>query len=247
MAPLVNKVAIVTGASRGIGRAIAEQLGRDGASVTINYTRSADKAQEVVAVIEAEGGQALAVQTDMSKVTDIRRLFQQTVDHFGHLDILVNNASIFGTPSPVAEVTEEEFDTLFTLNVRGVFFALQEAARCMRNGGRIVNISSSVTIHTQAGIAVYAASKGAVKQFTQVAAIELGKRGITVNSVLPGPTETDGFSVTPPEKQKAAAQSSPFNRLGHPSDIADIVAFLVREEARWLTGQHILANGGASY
>lgn len=247
MAPLAGKVAIVTGASQGIGRGIAERLGRDGASVVINYARSADKAQEVVAVIEAGGAQALAVQADMSQVADIRRLFQETIDRFGHVDILVNNAGIFGTPAPVAEVSEEQFDAVFAINVRGFFFAMQEAARHLQDGGRIVNISSSVTVHTQPGIAVYTASKGAEKQFTQVAAKELGGRGITVNSVMPGPTEPGGFSVVSPGLRKAAVESSPFGRLGHPSDIADIVALVVSEEARWLTGQHILANGGASY
>lgn len=246
MAPLINKVALVTGASRGIGRAIAERLGRDGASVVINYTRSADKAQEVVAAIEARGGQALAVQADMSQIADIRRLFQKTVDHFGQLDILVNNAGNTKMKS-IAEVTEEDFDAVFALNAKGILFALQEAARRMANGGRIVNISSSVTIYIQAGMALYSGSKGAVEQFTQVAAKELGERGITVNSVLPGPTDTELFSKTAPGMKEQEAQSSPFGRIGTSEDIADVVACLVSKEARWVTGQHILANGGATY
>lgn len=251
MKNLTDKVAIVTGASRGIGRAIAERLGRDGAKVVVNYMGSGDKAQEVVASIEAVSGQAVAVQANMSQVTDIRRLFQETVDRFGQLDILVNNAGIVGkrvgTGTPVAEVTEEEFDAVFALNVRGVLFALQEAARRMKEGGRIVNISSSLTVHSQAGTAIYAASKGAENLFTQVLAKELGGRGITVNSVMPGPTSPGSFDMVPPQIKKVAAESSPFGRTGHASDIADIVAFVVSEEARWITGQNILANGGASF
>jgi len=147
----------------------------------------------------------------------------------------------------VADVTEEEFDAVFRLNVRGVLFALQEAARHIKSGGRIVNISSSVSIYPSTGSAVYAASKAAEKMFTQVLAKEIGARGITGNSVMPGPTVPGMTENAPPEMQKVMAGSSPFGRLGHAADIADVVAFVVSEEARWLTGQHILVNGGASY
>jgi 3-oxoacyl-[acyl-carrier protein] reductase len=241
---LQGKVAIVTGASRGIGRAIAERLAQDGASVVINYGRSADQAKELVSSIEANGGQALAVQADISQVVDIRRLFQETVNRFGQLDILVNNAGI-GKAAPIAEVTEEDFDAVLAINVRGVLFAMQEAARCMSDGGRIVTVSSSTAIYPSPGSAVYAASKAAPKLFTEVLAQELGERGITVNSVVPGPTTPGIFDNMPAEVHEAAAASSPFGRIGRAEDIADVVAFLVSEEARWITGQHILANGGA--
>ena len=148
--------------------------------------------------------------------------------------------------APIATVTEAEYDKVFNLNVRGVLFALQEASKQMNNGGRIVNISSTTTIHPEAGMAVYAASKAAIKLFTAVMAKEVADRGITVNTVMPGPTVPGMFGNMPPEIQQQAAASSPFNRVGTPQDIADVVAFLVSEEARWLTGQEICANGGAT-
>lgn len=230
---------------RGIGEAIAKRLATDGASVVVNYAQSADKAQEVVKAITTAGGQALAVQADMTQVTDIRRLFQETIDYFGRLDILVNNAGGSGAFKTVANVTEEEFDTMFALNARGPFFALQEAARRIEDNGRIVNISSVGTVVGAAGASVYLGAKGALEQFTKPLAKELGNRGITVNTVSSGSTETEGFRNTaPPEMQQEAAQASPLGRIGQPQDIADIVAFVVSEEARWLTGQNIRAVGG---
>jgi 3-oxoacyl-[acyl-carrier protein] reductase len=244
MPTLAGKVAIVTGASRGIGRAIAERLAQDGANVVINYAHSADKVQEVVSAIKAKGGQALAVQAHMGQVTDVRRLFQETIDRFGQLDILINNAG--NVPfKPLVEVTEEEFDKLFALNAKGPFFAMQEAARRMSEGGRIVNISSGITGYALPGSSVYAGSKGALEQFTRAAAKELGARGITVNAVSPGSTNTQNFQNSSPEMQQQAIQSSPLGRVGEPEDIADVVAFVVSEQARWLTGQNIRATGGA--
>lgn len=244
-APLTGKVALVTGASRGIGRGIAECLGRDGATVVVNYAGSQAAAEAVVAAIQAIGSQAVALQVNLGEVSEIRRLFQETVDRFGQLDILINNAGI-ATMAPITEVAEADYQKVFDVNVRGVLFALQEAARRMSDGGRIVNISSTTSLYPDAGIAVYAASKAAVKLFAQVLAKEVGDRGITVNSVMPGPTVPGMFANLPPEVQQQAAASSPFNRVGTPQDIADVVAFLVSEEARWLTGQAICANGGAS-
>ena len=246
MAALTGKVAIVTGGSRGIGRAIAESLGRAGAHVVVNYTRSAEKAQEVVQVIEADGGQARAIQADLSVMADVRRLFAETQENFGRLDILVNNAGT-ATFAPIADVTEEDFDALFALNVKGAFFALQEAARRLADGGRVVNISSGVTIAGGPAVSVYAGTKAALEQFTLAAAKELGPRGITVNTVSPGGTVTDLMhSVIPKEAQDRMAQSSPLGRLGQPDDIADVVTFLVSDAGRWITGQNIRANGGAT-
>ena len=244
MATLTGKVAIVTGSSRGIGRGIAERLGRDGASVVVNYSGSEQEASEVVKAIEATGGKSVAIQASLGNVEDIRRLFAETIQHFGHLDILVNNAGT-GVVGAIADVTEDEYDKVFNLNVRGVLFALQEAAKHMQDGGRIVNISSTTTIHPEPGMALYAASKAAIKLFTAVMAREVGDRNITVNTVMPGPTIPGMFGNMPPEVQQQAAASSPFNRVGTPQDIADVVAFLVSEEARWLTGQDLCANGGA--
>jgi 3-oxoacyl-[acyl-carrier protein] reductase len=244
LADLTGKVAIVTGSSRGIGRGIAERLGRDGATVVVNYSGSEQEANEVVKAIESSGGKSVAIQASLSKVEDIRRLFAETIQHFGQLDILVNNAGT-GVVGAIADVTEEDYDKVFNLNVRGVLFALQEAAKHMSDGGRIVNISSTTSIHPEPGMAIYAASKAAIKLFTTVMAAEVGGRGITVNTVMPGPTIPGIFGNMPPEVQQQAAASSPFNRVGTPQDIADVVAFLVSEEARWLTGQEICANGGA--
>jgi len=246
MQSLTNKVAIVTGASRGIGRAIAARLAQDGALIVINYGKSANQANELVSMIETDGGRAVAIQADMSKVTDIQRLFQETIDKFGQLDILINNAGIAKT-SVISDVTEADFDAVFAINVKGVLFAMQEAARHMNDAGRIVYISSSTTVYPDKGLAVYAASKVAPKLFVEVLAQEVGGRGITVNSVVPGPTSPGMFDNMPPEVHEAAAASSPFGRIGRAEDIADVVAFLVSEEARWITGQHIVANGGAKF
>ena len=245
MVSLINKVAIVTGASRSIGKAIALRLAENGAIVVVNYRSGADEAQAVVDEITSKGGQAIAMQADIGKIADIRRLFQRVIDLFGKLDILVNNAGI-ARGGLVAEVSEEDYNAVFDLNVKGVLFCLQEAALRMQDNGRIVNVSSSTTLFPSSGGAVYAASKAAEKLFTEVLAKELGGKGITVNSVVPGPTSPGMFDNAPPEHQKMASASSPFNRLGQPEDIADVVSFLVSEESRWITGQHILANGGAT-
>jgi 3-oxoacyl-[acyl-carrier protein] reductase len=245
MVDLTGQVAIVTGASRGIGRGIAERLGRDGAYVVVNYSGSEKDADEVVDAISDAGGKSVSIQADLSNVDDIQTLFAKTVDYFGKLDILVNNAGISGSTGPIENVTLEDYERVFNLNVRGVLFALQEAAKRMRNGGRIVNISSSTTLYPEAGMSVYAASKAAVNLLTQVMAQEVGSRNITVNTVIPGPTVPGMFGRLPPDLQQQAAASSPFNRVGTPQDIADVVAFLVSEEARWISGQDICANGGA--
>lgn len=245
MKPLTSKVAIVTGSSSGIGRGIAERLGKDGATTIVNYAHSSDKAQEVVKQIEQYGSEAIALQADMGKVSDIRRLFKEVSDRYGEIDILINNAGI-AVQSTVSEVTEEDYASVFAINVRGVLFALQEATKHIKEGGRIVNVSSSTTVYPSPGLAVYAASKAAEKIFTEVLAREIGDRNVTVNSVMPGPTIPGMFAGIDPETQQQAAALSPFNRLGKPQDIADVVAFLVSEEARWITGQHILVNGGAT-
>jgi 3-oxoacyl-[acyl-carrier protein] reductase len=242
MRSLSGKVVIVTGASRGIGRAIAERLGREGASVAVNFVQNADLAQQVVAAIESGGGRGLALQADMSKMTDVRRLFRQTADHFGPLDILVHSAASFPVGA-ISEVSEEEFDRAFALNAKGTFFALQEAARRISDGGKIIYVSSCSTALSFTGFALYAGSKAAGEQFAKTLAKELGGRGITVNSVSPGFTETDMLPKDP-EWRKLGASMSVFNRLGQPAEVADVVAFLASDEARWVTGQNIQAGGG---
>ena len=191
----------MTGASRGIGRAIALRLARDGAAVVVNYAGSVQQAQETVGLIEKAGGKAVALQADVGKVADVKRLFNACFEKFGRLDILVNNAGIMFT-KPVAEVGEEEFDRIFAVNVKGTFFCCQEAAKRMAEGGRIVNLSSSTTAMMLPGYAAYVATKGAVEQFSHVLAKELGPKKITVNVASPGPTDTELFSQGKTEEQK---------------------------------------------
>jgi 3-oxoacyl-[acyl-carrier protein] reductase len=230
----------------GIGRAIAERFAQDGATVVINYSRSANQAQDVAA-ITARGGQALALQADISRVPEIRRLFQETRERLGRIDILVNNAAGF-VFKPIAETTEEEFDQVFALNTRGTFFAMQEAARVLPDRGRIINISSGGTAVGMPCLGVYLGSKSALEEFTLVLANELGPRGITVNTVSAGVTETqmldDLFHFWPPEVETMIEQRTAMGRLGQPQEVADAVAFLATEDARWITGQNIRVDGG---
>ncbi len=240
MASLSGKVAIVTGASNGIGRAIAERFAEDGAIVVVNHSKSPEKAKQVVTGIQAKGGKALAVQADMSRVSEARRLVRDTVTQFGRLDILVNNAGKF-MPKPLAETTEDEFDQVMALNAKGPYFAMQEAAQVLKEGGRIINISTEGTHVSFPGATAYLGSKGALEQFTKGLAQELAPRGITVNTVSPGFTET---GMMTDHYRQIGIQLSPLKRLGLPKDIADVVVFIVSEEARWLTGQNIHAGGG---
>ncbi|MEG4392591.1 SDR family oxidoreductase [Microcoleus sp. BROC3] len=244
MTSLTGKVAIVTGSSRGIGRAIALRLSQEGASVVVNYARGSEQAKEVVSAIEAAGGKALAVQADVSKTAEIRDLFDRTIETYSRVDILVNNAGVI-LYKPVAEVTEAEFDNIFAVNVKGTFFACQEAAKRMAEGGRIINFSSSTTAIMMPTYAAYVATKGAVEQLTRSLAKELGDRQITVNVISPGPTDTELFTVgkTAEEIQKFTKMIA-LGRLGEVEDIADVIAFLCSEQARWITGQNIRVNGG---
>ncbi|MBH0193035.1 MAG: glucose 1-dehydrogenase [Nitrospira sp.] len=240
MAALSGKVAIVTGASNGIGRAIAERFAEDGAIVVINHSKSPEKAQQVVIGIQAKGGKAVAFQADMSRVSEARRLVRETAKQFGRLDILVNNAGRF-MPKPLAETTEEDFDQVVALNAKGPYFAMQEAALVLKDGGRIVNISTDGTHLSFPGATAYLGSKGALEQYTRGLAQELAPRKITVNTVSPGFTET---GMMTDQYRQIGIQMSPLKRLGTPKDIADVVAFIVSDEARWITGQNVHAGGG---
>jgi 3-oxoacyl-[acyl-carrier protein] reductase len=241
---LKGKIALVTGASRGIGRAIAQRLAREGAAVAINYARNADDAVKLKNEIEAAGGKAFTVQADVARVSEVIRLFDETLAHFGRLDILVNNAGIMFTKS-VSATTEAEFDRIFAINVKGVFFACQQAATRLADGGRIINLSSSTTARPMPTYGAYVATKGAVEQFTRSLAGELGPRRITVNAISPGPTETELFlEGKTPEQLERFAKLSVFGRLGQPPEIAEVVAFLASDAAGWVTGQNIRVNGG---
>jgi 3-oxoacyl-[acyl-carrier protein] reductase len=245
MASLSGKVAIVTGSSRGIGRAIAERLGRDGANVVVTYAGNRDKAEEVVSVIKTNGSDAIALQVDLAKLDDIRCLFQNTLSQFGKLDILVISGGAPRLVKPLAETTEEEFDSVFTFNAKGNFFALQEAAKHMADGGRIVTFSTPYTVQPQPNLSVIAGSKAAIEAFTFALAKEVGSRGIRVNAIMPGPTTTDSFSsMVSSEEQAQLKQMAPLQRLAEPEDIANAVAFLVSDDSGYITGHTLHATGG---
>ncbi|MBW3637455.1 MAG: SDR family oxidoreductase [Armatimonadetes bacterium] len=237
---LENKIALVTGASRGIGAAIARRLAREGAFVHVHFSRSLNEAESVLAEICAAGGDGALIQFDVSHLENTRT----ALENIENLDILVNNAG-FAAFGPLESVSVEDFDGLFDLNTRGLFFVTQNVLLKLRENGRIVNISSGITRVNAAGGSVYAASKAAVEAFTRSWAAELGPRGITVNTVSPGMTETDLLrQVTSPEYLEKMKSETPLGRLGQSADIADVVAFLCGDEARWITANNLLAKGG---
>jgi 3-oxoacyl-[acyl-carrier protein] reductase len=239
-----NKVAIVTGASRGIGQAITETLAANGVHVVINYAHNKRLADELVQRIKHNGGRALAVQADVSKVAGLKALFQLTIDQFGRVDILVNNAGVM-TTRPIEQITEEDFDREFATNVKGTYFACQLAAQHMQAGGRIINFSTSVLGQIIPTYSLYAGTKGAIEQITRQLAREFGPKQITINAVAPGPVNTDLFTAGKSEAQiETFKRMIAFGRIGEPEDIARVVLFLASEEAGWITGQTLRANGG---
>jgi 3-oxoacyl-[acyl-carrier protein] reductase len=237
-----KKTALVTGSSRGIGRAIAERLAADGIAVVVNYARNSKHADEVVRAIVDRGGEAIAIQADVSKPTEVRRLFDEGEKFSGPPDIVVANAGVF-LQKPLAESTDEDYDNVFNTNTKGVFFTLREAARRVNDGGRIIAVSTGGTKMQFAGASLYLGSKGAIEQFVHSLSRELGPRSITVNILSPGFTETD---MLPEDQQFRAlgASLSPFNRIGTSAEVAEVAAFLASDAARWLTGQNIQAGGG---
>jgi 3-oxoacyl-[acyl-carrier protein] reductase len=241
-----SKVAIVTGASRGIGAAIARRLAADGITVVVNYAGRAADAQVVVDAIEAAGGRAAAIQADVAVPAQVAALFDQTVTLFGGVDIVVNNAGVM-QPGLVSLVDTDDalFDRIVAINLKGTFNTLRVAAKKLRSGGRIVNFSSSMKALAMPGYSVYAATKAAVETMTNIFAKELRGRNITVNAVAPGPTATDLFlKDKTPEQVERLAKMPPLERLGQPEDIAAVVSFLVSDAAAWVDGQTLRANGG---
>jgi 3-oxoacyl-[acyl-carrier protein] reductase len=241
-----SKVAIVTGASRGIGRAIALRLAQDNIAVVVNYAHRASDADDVVQAIEAAGGRAIALQGDVANASDCARLFDATEAQFGGVDIVINNAGVIqpGT-TMLADTDDALYERIFAINTRGTFNMLRLAATRMRANGRIVNFSSSVIGLALPGYAIYAGSKAAVETFTNIFAKELRGKGISVTAVAPGPTATDLFMEgKTPELVERLGKMAPLERLGTPEDIADTVAFLVGPQGAWVNGQTLRVNGG---
>ncbi|HEV7436991.1 MAG TPA: SDR family oxidoreductase [Pseudorhizobium sp.] len=239
-----QRVAIVTGASKGIGRAAAIRLAADGFAVIVNYSSSSAAADEVVAEIEAAGGKALAVQADVSTSAGIAALFDAAEENFGGTDVLVNNAGVM-TLIPLTEMDDATFERHIAVNLTGTFYGIREAGRRLRHGGRIINFSSSVIGAYGPRYGGYAASKGGVEAMTHVASKELGSRGITVNAVAPGPVETEMFMHGKSEELvQNIVRGIPLGRLGQPDDIAPVVSFLASPEGGWVNGQVLRANGG---
>ena len=248
MGKLTNKVALVTGASKGIGAEIAKSLASEGASVVVNYSSSKAGAEKVVADIKAKGGKAVAVQGDFSKQEDIGKVFAEVKKTFGRLDTLVNNAGVYAF-SPLEEVTSEHFHKLFNLNVLGLILASKEAAKHFGpEGGSIINIGSAVTSLNPPTASVYTATKAAVDSVTRTLAKELGPKKIRVNSINPGMVETEGTHTAGfigSDFQKWAESTTPLGRIGQTGDIAPVATFLASDDANWLTGELITASGGA--
>lgn len=246
---LKNKTAIVTGASKGIGAGIAKELAAAGASVIVNYAFSKEDAHRTVAAIENNGGKALAIQANVSIAADVKRLFREAKNAFGHIDILVNNAGIFKF-DPVEQITEEEFHAQFNTNVLGIFLATQEALNHFPDtGGSIVNIGSTVSRNPVHNSSLYSATKGAVDTLSLGLARELGSRNIRVNVIAPGATETEGthrIGVIGSDFEKTLVAATPLGRIGQPGDIAKAVAFVVSDAAAWITGERIQVSGGQS-
>ncbi|MCD5979476.1 SDR family oxidoreductase [Pseudomonas quasicaspiana] len=239
-----RKVAIVTGASRGIGAEIAKRLSADGFAVVVNYANSAREADSLVAELIADGGQGIAVKANVADKNEVRAMFDVTEQKLGKVDVLVNNAGIMKT-MPIAETSDELFEQTFAINTRGTFNTLREASARMNDGGRIINFSSSALALNIPGYAIYNATKAAVESFTHVFAKELRGRNITVNAVAPGPVATELFLNGKTEEQiKNFANMPPLQRLGQPEDIANVVSFLAGPESGWVNGQILRANGG---
>ena len=246
MSKLSGKVALVTGASKGIGAAIARRLAADGASVVVNYASSKEGADKVVDAIKKAGGKAVAVKGDVSKAADATAIVDSAVKNFGRLDILVNNSGVYEM-KPLEEITEDHYHRIFDVNVLGLLLVTQAASKHLGEGASIVNVSSVVSRITPPGSAVYTGTKGAVDAITGVLAKELGPRKIRVNSVNPGMIETEGTHAAGfigSDFQDWAVGQTPLGRIGQPDDVAGVVSFLASDDSRWVTSQDIIASGG---
>lgn len=244
MSTLSQKVILVTGASRGIGATIAQKLAAAGAKVIINYAGSKEAAEQTANTIKEKGGDVIALQADVSKADEVKALFDAAIAHYGRIDVLVNNAGIMITKL-IKDTTDEDFTRQFDINVRGTFNTMREAATRLADKGSIINFSTSVNRIMLPTYGTYVATKAAVEQLTRVFSKEVGARGINVNSVSPGPTNTELFTKGKPQEViDRLAGLSPFNRIAEPEDIAQIVLFLASDEAKWINAQNIGSNGG---
>jgi 3-oxoacyl-[acyl-carrier protein] reductase len=247
MSKLKDKVAVVTGSSKGIGASIAKHLAAEGASVVVNYSSSKSDADRVVAEITAKGGKAVAVKANVAKRAEVVHLFAETKKAFGRLDILVNNAGVYEF-APLEEITEDHFHKLFDLNVLGLIFATQEAVKLFgTSGGSVINISSVVSTYAPATTSVYSATKGAVDTVTRSLAKELGPRNIRVNSINPGMVDTEGVrsaGISDGEFRKSVEAQTPLGRIGQPQDIAPAAVFLASADSSWITGETLYISGG---
>ncbi|WP_184550346.1 SDR family oxidoreductase [Mucilaginibacter sp. FT3.2] len=243
MNTLSEKVILVTGASRGIGAAVAQKLALAGAKVIVNYAGGKEAADQTVNLITQNGGDAIALQADVSKANEVAAMFDAAITHYGKIDVLVNNAGIMITKL-LKDTTDEDFTRQFDINVRGTFNTMREAATKLADNGSIINFSSTTTRVMMPTYGTYVASKAAVEQLTRVFSKEVGARGINVNSVSPGPTNTELFTKGKPQEViDRLASLSAFNRIGEPEDIAKIVVFLASDDAKWISAQNIGANG----
>jgi 3-oxoacyl-[acyl-carrier protein] reductase len=245
MTTSIKKVALITGASTGMGRAFAIRLAKDGIAIAVNYIGEPEQAEAVVKEIKEAGGTAVGFAADVSKVDAIVQLFNDVVTEFGGIDIVVANAGIGIMGIPIIDITEADFDRINNVNYKGTFFVMQQAAKHVRNGGRIIQISSTSSLYPAAGLGIYSPSKAPGKVITEILAQELGHRQITVNSVFPGPTKTPLMEkeVSKEELQRIG-EAMNLGRMGEPEDIAGVVAFLASAEGGWINGQQIIANGG---
>jgi len=247
---LHNKTAIITGSARGLGKAIAERYAALGANIVINYSKDKTSAEEVVNTITSMGVKVIAVQADVTKVKEVERLFAEAKEAFGSIDIVVANAGIELIQTPVTEFTEAQFDKVFNINVKGTYFTLQEAARYISDKGRIIYISSSTTTSPVPGMAVYGGSKTTPKYLVEILAKEIGHRGVTVNSIIPGPVANTGVFTemsTEDPFYKELLNGSPMGRLTTVDDVADLAEFFASDLAGFVSGQHLLVNGGSQY
>ncbi|WP_291142167.1 SDR family oxidoreductase [Flavobacterium sp. UBA7680] len=246
---LNNKVAVITGSARGLGKAIAERYASLGANIVINYSKDKASADEVVSNITAMGVKVIAVQADVSVVADIERLFEEAVKAFGKIDIVVANAGIEMVETPVAEFTESQFDKLFSINTKGAYFTMQQAAKKVENNGRIIYIASSTTAFPIPGMAIYGGSKTTPRYMVDVLSKEIGHKGITVNTIIPFAVDHSGIFADEnsyPELRKSLIDSCPMGRLAEVEDVANIAEFFASDLSSFVNGQHLLVNGGAN-